>query len=307
MRVRRLLVAAAVTVCLLMLGPAVPWAVSTVAGPGQPPRPFPPSAAAAQAPQPEVSRSRVPSPQAGPVPVAVESPGFWSWAVLDRATGQIAGRQGRTGTNTTESMIKAWIVADHLRRYVERGEQPPRRVRELGRAAIRHSDDAAAQTLYVEGGGDQVIQRLIDFCGLTGTTIYPGWWSRTEMTARDAVRMGLCLADGRAAGPEWTGWVLAQMRQVRGTVDPADQPHGGRWGIIDALPAALAGQVAIKNGWTAIAADRSWHVNCLAIAPEWILAVQARYPVGLGLAHGAGVCRDVARQVLTRFGIPDRG
>lgn len=298
MCVRRLVpVLVAVASLLLLLGP-VPWTVSALDEPGPPADLLP---RASVAPDPMVD-PRQPAP-AEPIPVVVQTPGYWSWAALDRATGQLAGGPDPAGTNTTESMIKAWIVADHLRRHTGRGARPPARILRLARAAIRHSDDMAAQTLYVEGGGDAVTARLIDICGLTSTTIYPDWWSRTEMTARDAVRMGRCLADGRAAGPEWTDWVLGEMRRVRGTIDPADQPHGGRWGIIDALPAELAERVAIKNGWTPIGADRSWHVNCLAIAADWILAVQARYPVDLGLAHGAGICRDVAAQVLARFGI----
>jgi hypothetical protein len=85
-----------------------------------------------------------------------------------------------------------------------------------------------------------------------------------------------------------------------GTTAAADQPGGGRWGIIDALPAKQAATVAIKNGWTPIWADGTWHLNCLAIADSWILAVEARYPVSLGLDHGARVCRTVAEQLLSR-------
>lgn len=296
MRVRRLVLVVVVVASLLLLGRVVAGQASILDDPG-----WSVDTRTGGAPEPAVSPGR-PVP-AGSVPVAVETPGYWSWAALDRTTGLLAGGPDPAGANTTESMIKVWIVADHLRRHAERGTRPPARILRLARAAIRHSDDRAAETLYVEAGGDASITRLIDICGLTGTIIYPGWWSRTEMTARDAVRMGLCLADGRAAGPEWTGWVLEEMRQVRGTIDPIDQPHGGRWGIIDALPAEVADRVAIKNGWTAIDADRTWHVNCLAIAVDWILAVQARYPVDLGLAHGAGICRDVATQVLTWFGV----
>ena len=41
---------------------------------------------------------------------------FFGWALLDRTTGQVTGSTNyQTGTNTTESMIKAWIVSDYLR------------------------------------------------------------------------------------------------------------------------------------------------------------------------------------------------
>jgi hypothetical protein len=247
------------------------------------------------------AHSTAPTPAARPVTkstaVRVETPGYWSWALLDRKSGRMTGSSNLAETNTTESMVKAWIVADYLRVQASHRQQPPANMLRLASSAIRNSDDAAAQTLYVQSGGDAAIQRLIATCHLSETSVYAGWWSRTRMSARDAVRMGACIADGRAAGPTWTKWLLDEMRHVRGTTAAADQPAGGRWGIIDALPVKLAGRVAIKNGWTPIWADGTWHLNCLAIADDWILAVEARYPISLGLNHGAGICRTIAEQL----------
>jgi hypothetical protein len=141
---------------------------------------------------------------------------------------------------------------------------------------------------------------MISMCGLTDTTWYDGWWSRTEMSPLDAVRLGRCVADGTAAGPTWTPWVLAQMRAVQGGVeDQQETTGGGRWGIIDGVPAAEAGALAIKNGWTAIGSDGDWHVNNLAISDDWVLAVMVRYPIAKGLQYGADVCSTLARQVIT--------
>jgi hypothetical protein len=293
-----------VTVVVVVVA-AVAAAVLVAAATQVTPLAAPPDRALPPAPSPvpgtsTAATAAVPATSAAtPRLVSIDTPGYWSWALLDRATLEITGGPDRrSGTSSTESMIKVWIVADRLRTYAESGEQPPAEVLALAGSAIRDSDDEAAQSLYHDGGGDDVIRRLTEICGLTDTNAYPGWWSRTQMSARDAVRMGLCLADGRAAGPQWTDWVLAEMRQVRGSTDPADQPYGGRWGIIDALPADQRDRLAIKNGWTPIWSDDTWHISCLAIADDWILAVQTRYPVDLGLDHGAGTCREVARQVL---------
>jgi hypothetical protein len=119
------------------------------------------------------------------------------------------------------------------------------------------------------------------------------------MTPRDAVRMGGCVADGTAAGSRWTPWVLQQMRSVEGGVDD-QQPTtgGGWWGIVDGLPASLTDGLAVKNGWTPIAADGDWHVNNLAIADDWVLVVMVRYPITKGLGYGADICSSVARQLL---------
>ena len=70
--------------------------------------------------------------------------------------------------------------------------------------------------------------------------------------------------------------------------------------------------MAIKNGWTYIYADGLWHVNCLAVADGWVLAVMLRYPIDRGLVFGADVCGHVARQLVYWPGgssrpRPDRG
>ena len=84
---------------------------------------------------------------------------------------------------------------------------------------------------------------------------------------------------------------------------PRQQPRsgGGRWGIIDGLPAEIKAQgpVSIKNGWTLLSYDGNWHVNCLAVTDKWSLAVMLRYPAERGLAYGAQVCASVATQLVT--------
>jgi hypothetical protein len=86
------------------------------------------------------------------------------------------------------------------------------------------------------------------------------------------------------------------MRNVRGGV--ADQisvtQQGGRWGIIDALPASLAAVTSIKNGWTQY--PDGWHVNCMAITSDWVLNVMVR--TGRGLQTAANDCKSVAATLL---------
>ncbi|MGC9668244.1 hypothetical protein ACNTMW_17025 [Planosporangium sp. 12N6] len=229
--------------------------------------------------------------------VTVDTKGnFYSWALLDRQTGKIAGSPNYiSGRNSTESMIKAWLTSDYLRLL---GNKQPtaQRLAELSRM-IRDSDDKAAQDIYQVNGRNTTITRMISVCGLTETTMINGWWSKTEVSARDAVRLGECVASGKAAGPKWTSWVLSEMRQVRGTV--AEEPNGGRWGIIDALPKDVAGEVAIKNGWTKLYEDGKWHLNCLAIHSDWVLAVLTRYDMSLGKEYGVSICQQVTKQLMS--------
>lgn len=226
-----------------------------------------------------------------PRPVDLDIDGTYGWAYADPATGEITGSDNRSSFHTTtESMIKPWIAADYLARH----RPTPYRLGQITRMIV-DSDDEAAQSLYLADGADAVIGRLVKVCGLTDTRITSTWWSLTQMSPADAVLFGMCLRSGRAAGA-YTDWLLAQMRAVRGGL--ADQhatTGGGRWGIIDGLPGFVAPGVAIKNGWTEHGDE--WRVNCLAIDDQFVLAVMVRYPAHHGLAYGANVCAEVARQL----------
>ena len=104
-------------------------------------------------------------------PVRVKVDGFLSWALLNRRTGVISGSANLEATNSTESMIKIWIVSDFLRRSDEKDRDPSQRRLRHGRAAIIDSDDDAAQSLYVAGGRDAVVDRMIHKCRLSETKI----------------------------------------------------------------------------------------------------------------------------------------
>lgn len=265
----------------------------------------PPAAAQHAAPQPPAPQALAAQPPAtqpprtlAAAPVTVKGDGFLSWALLDRVGGGVAGSKNIAATNTSESVIKIWLVADFLRRSTEGRRKPSRARLEQASRAIRDSDDNAAESLYQAGGGNAAVDRMISRCRLTDTRLSDGW-SKTQLSARDIARLGDCVADGTAAGPEWTKWVRDEMTKVRGTTAARDQPAGGRWGIIDALPEEIRKQrVALKNGWT-LRSDGQWHVNCLAVTDGWALAVLARYPARRGLPYGARLCADVTRQLLT--------
>ena len=250
-----------------------------------------------------------PPPTLANAPVSIEvDNGFFSWALLDRETGKISGAPNLTATNSTESMIKVWLVSDYLRRLGDKeafgdeadaGDQrdhPQRRQR--GTVPVpgrwrQAGDRPPDQHVWADRHptGDPARLQTV-------------WWSYTQISAEDAVRMGECIKNGTAAGPKWTPWVLDEMTKVQGTTAAKDQQEttgGGRWGIIDGLPKEITdqGPVAIKNGWTMIYADGMWHVNCLAVTDDWVLAVLLRYPQKQGLDYGANVCASVATQLVT--------
>ncbi|WP_422772818.1 serine hydrolase [Plantactinospora sp. WMMC1484] len=235
-----------------------------------------------------------PSPELPPLPVAptdvkISKDGWWNWALMDTRTGKISGSDNMDETNPTASMIKAWIGADYLRRAAEKGDTPSDSRLNQVSIMIRDSDNNAAQTLYELNGGTASIKRLISICDLTDSSpAADGGWSRTALSARDTARMGACIADGRAAGPKWTRWLLDEMRAVRGV---------GNFGIRKAFPAAEQKGIGIKNGWVDRQREQRYTVNCLAIGDGWTMAVETRYALDLGYTYGAKICEDVARQL----------
>ena len=232
-------------------------------------------------------------------PVAVDVDGFVSWALLDRA-GRISGSANLATTTESESMVRIWVVSDYLRRLAAQGRQPTANRLAQARRVIRYADAEATQALYLAGGGAAQIRRMISVCDLSDTRADGSRWSNIRISARDAARLGGCVADGRAAGPSWTKWVRTEMTKVSGGTGKDGKPTGGRWGIVDGLPDQILAGVGIQNGWTAVWGDGQWHVNCLAVADEWSLAVLTRYSVDRGLRYGAQACAEVAAQLVTR-------
>jgi hypothetical protein len=221
-------------------------------------------------------------------PVQLSITGYWSWTMIDRRNGQLAGSTNLSARSDTASMIKSWIAADYLRRATERGRRVSTGQLQQLSIMIRDSDNAIASDFDEINGGAASIKRLSSKCGLTDTVAdRSGSWSTTKMSARDAARLGVCIGDGRAAGPQWTGWLLNEMRQVRGA---------GRFGIVQAFPADVARTVSIKNGWI-LRKNGKWYVNCLAVTGDWALSVMTQYPGRLGQGYGSSTCRKVAEQL----------
>jgi hypothetical protein len=278
-----LLVAATMFSCTPQGGPSVSW--------GDPESGLPPVTPSAT--NPPFSLVFPDDPASVTVPNAT----YYGWALLDRTSGRTIGSaNAATKGNTTESMIKPWIVSDYLRRLNEDGKQPSEAELSELTLVIVDSNDPLAEKYYQRGGADAVVNRLIKMCGLTNLVIKPNLWGWTVMTPMDALRYGQCLADGRAAGPQWTDWVLDTMKHIRGSVaeQKSGAVQGGRWGIIDGLPQDVAKDVSFKNGWTVY--RDGWHVNCLAIHPDFVLNVMMR--TWAHLDQAAAGCANIAAKLI---------
>ncbi|HYN95150.1 MAG TPA: hypothetical protein VES42_14980, partial [Pilimelia sp.] len=215
---------------------------------------------------------------------------FLSWALLDGRTGAIAGSANLTAGDPTTT-VRAWLAADYLRVTTTAGRPPSQGRLARLRSMLRDGDTDSAQGLYRTLGADASLRRMAVVCGLTDSRRRTGGWSDAAMSARDGARLGWCLADGRAAGPRWTPWLLAEMRHAGGD---------GDFGVRTVLPPDVRRTVAVENGWLGDRAGGRWHVNCLAIGRDWTLSVLTHYPRRLGLGHGRRVCRAVGADLIAR-------
>jgi hypothetical protein len=218
--------------------------------------------------------------------------GLWlSWSLVDTAHDRRVGSANSdTERTNSESSIKAWIAADYLRAAHAEGRPVTSAEQSDISAAVRRSDNAAAQRLYRALGGDAILRDLRTVCSVTVATTVPGYWSLTQISAVDATRIFACVlrtAPGLPGGQD----LLTDLRSV----EPDDA-----FGIKAALPPTTA--VSLKNGWMPHSTTGKWNVNCVAAWDDYVLAVLTRYPVDRPLAYGADVCRDVAAAVVGRLG-----
>ncbi|MEU1685198.1 hypothetical protein [Micromonospora sp. NPDC005707] len=239
-----------------------------------------------------------PSPSLTPLPFEAQDlddlniKGWYAWSVLDKRTGKIIGSKNMAETNTTASLIKSWVVADYLRRAAEAGQTPSDAKLADATKIIRDSDNTRAEQFYNSVDRSASIKRLISMCDLTDSKVASdGGWSRTLLSPRDTARLGLCIDDGRAAGPKWTKWLINEMRLVRGA---------GDFGIRKAFPSAEQKTIAIKNGWIDRQKEQEYHVNCLAIGDTWTMGVMVRTPfsAGGGWEYGMKACERITEALL---------
>jgi hypothetical protein len=287
-----------VVLAALRLLPGSPLAANAAAQWGKPDQPAStPTLTAADTPASRSDRltpSATPRPSLPPLAVRpadvdIDATGWWAWSLLDTRTGKSYGSANMTETSTTASLIKSWIASDYLRRSAEAGKTPTDAQLQQVRVMIRDSDNNAAESLYNTLGRSASIKRLISTCKLTDSSVATdGGWSRTKLSPRDITRLAACIADGRAAGPTWTKWLLDEMRAVRGV---------GDFGIRKAFPASVQKTIAIKNGWVDRQAEQEYHVSCLAIGDGWTMGVMTKYPINLGYTYGAKICQQVADQL----------
>jgi len=220
--------------------------------------------------------------------------GFLSWAYEDVRDGTVVGSANLAEPTEAGGLLTAWFGADLLRRAAESGQEPTETQLADIEAMIRDEDRTAADRVVATlGDVGASLDRLRTMCHLTDLTPVAESWPDTTLSAQDAARLGGCLADGRAAGAQWTPWLLTVMRQV------------DRGGIRAAFPPGTRTMIAVTTGVMLDEEDGQWRANCLAVSEIWSLAVMRRFPASdnpnADLANIDVVCQRVAQE-LTREG-----
>jgi hypothetical protein len=177
------------------------------------------------------------SPPAPRVPAGTAA----GYVVFDRQAGRIVAHRGAHRKFRSASVVKLLIAID----YLESHPTVPRRDRDLLKAMLRVSDDAAATAFWNRGGQGRIVQRAARRLGLTDTAPppadKPGFWGYTSLSALDVARTYRYLVD--RAEPRVGALILGHLRGAgRCGSDGFDQSFG--------IPRGVPGPSAVKQGWS---------------------------------------------------------
>jgi hypothetical protein len=182
--------------------------------------------------------------QAAPASITVPAGVTAGIAVFDRQTGTFTDQLNVDLQFRSASIVKLLLALDFL---WDRGPDYsiPGADRTRLDAMLRSSDDDAATYYWVQGGYEQVINRMVPRLGLTRTAPPPsslrGYWGYTAITAGDVVRIYRYLLDSAPAPVRQ--FILGDLRQsTRCAADSYDQYFG--------IPSVFAAPRAVKQGWS---------------------------------------------------------
>lgn len=207
---------------------------------------------------------------------AAESGAEISVTVTDRLTGQTVSN-GDDSPFPIASVAKLFI-ADDLLLQESRGQTQLSPADRLAlEVMLRSSDDTAAEDFWSRSGGNDIITRVAQRYGLTGTTApYDGRWCNTLSTTRDLVRYYDMLLDGSGGLPaDRAEIILSNLAQ---STPVGVDGYSQRFGIPDGI---YASPIAVKQGWMCCWNGGNWmHMSTGAIGPDrrFVMAIGSLQP-----------------------------
>ena len=156
-------------------------------------------------------------------------------------------------TNICASIVKVLILTSvaHTRRAA--GGSLTASDRDLAEDMITESDNDAATTLYLRGGGAPAAQSVANALGMRSTRANVRW-GLTTTTAVDQVSLMRALAYGH---PFLVAADRTYILDLMGRVDPAQS-----FGIGTLPPGTKGVTLQVKNGWLSYGSDQ-WHDNTI--------------------------------------------
>lgn len=216
--------------------------------------------------------------------------------IVDRSTGETISNGDDTAV-ASASVSKLFIADDLLTRDGS-DITLPADDREMLDVMLQSSDDSAAQVLWDNYGGSEMIERVAQRYGLTGTWIDPDepWWM-TMVTPSDLATFYGALLDGRGGLPaDRANQLLADLATFTDTgADGYDQ----RFGLPDGLPNEH--MLAVKQGWMCCVNMEWLHLSTglAGVGFRYVIILVSRESVdaaGGGGDEGA----EHARETITR-------
>lgn len=200
-----------------------------------------------------------------------------SIALLDRRDHRYLG-SADTDFVETASVAKLFIADELAYRESTETFALDEDERELVGRMLEHSDDDAANVLWTEYGGSEIVDDVAARYGLTATSApYDGNWWNTLTTAADLVDYYAGLLDGRG------GLDAAHRRELtehlRSASATSADGYDQRFGLPDGLPGQQA--LAVKQGWMCCTAGRWIHLTTGVTGPDdrYVLVLVSREEV----------------------------
>ena len=198
-----------------------------------------------------------------------------SIAVLDRANNQMLSN-GNDQLVAVASVAKLFIADDLLSQESSSDGELSSADRQALDSMLRSSDDAAAETFWVERGGETIITDVAGRYGLTWTTPpSDGRWWNTMSSASDLVHYYDMLLNGSGGLSGQRAEII--VNDLAGSTATGADGYPQRFGIPDGL---YAEPVAVKQGWMCCVGDSWMHLSTGIIGSDrrYVMVIESLQP-----------------------------
>lgn len=215
--------------------------------------------------------------------------------VVDTQNGQPVATYNATEPMYTASVVKLLIAIDLL--HSQNWNPDPATATELEQM-LALSDDSIADDLWDEDGGNDIVTRVAELIGLTGTQPPddPTQWGEALMSAQDVVTTYQFIRDDIPSAAQDV--LMTGMSDAASTAADGFQQY---FGIPDGLPGS---SWAIKQGWmllmSATVLDTTGLVGLGPTMP-YAVAIMTELPAGTSWASGTNAVTAGAAALKAAF------